>query len=279
MGVRVVTDSACDLPAQLTAVAGIAVVPLTIRFGDEELVDRRDLTPAQFWERASRSPVLPETAAPSPGAFEEAFRQAASGGAHQVLCINLSARLSATGQSAHAAAMALQGEVDVRVVDSCSVSLGQGLMVRWAAAQAAAGVGLDELEAGLADRARRTRVIGALDTLDALRKGGRIGGAQALLGSVLSIKPLIEVIDGKVEPGPKLRTRSRALGYLVDRVKAEKGIEELAVLHGAAPDVEDLVGRLADHFPRERIVIGDLGAVVGSHTGPRTIGVAYQATP
>ncbi|MGH3849439.1 MAG: DegV family protein, partial [Pseudonocardiaceae bacterium] len=122
----------------------------------------------------------------------------------------------------------------------------------------------------------RTRVVAALDTLDNLRKGGRIGGAQALLGSVLSIKPVIEVLDGAVEPGPKQRTRARALRYLAERVAAESAVDELAVIHGAAPDVATLVSLLQPHFPPDRILVGDLGAVVGSHTGPRTIGVAYQ---
>jgi len=126
------------------------------------------------------------------------------------------------------------------------------------------------------DMARRTKVYGSLDTLESLKKGGRIGAAQALLGSILSIKPVIEVVDGKVEPGPKQRTRSRSLQWLADRVAAQPGLENLAVLHGDAPDVDALVALLAPHYPREQIVIGQLGAVVGAHTGPRTIGVAFQ---
>lgn len=278
MTVRVVTDSSCDLPAALADELGILIVPLTVRFGSEELVDRRDLTPAQFWARSSVSPTLPETSAPSPGAFEEAFREAAAGGADGVLCVNLSTRLSATAQSAGTAAQAVAGDIDVRVVDSRSVTLGLGLMVLEAARRAAAGADLDSLVASVEAVRGRTRIIGALDTLENLKKGGRIGGAQALLGSVLSIKPIIEVIDGAVEPGPKQRTRARALRYLVDRVAAEPGIDALAILHGAAPDVDTLVTLIEPHFPRERVVVGDLGAVVGSHTGLRTIGVAYQVS-
>jgi DegV family protein with EDD domain len=122
----------------------------------------------------------------------------------------------------------------------------------------------------------RTRVYGALDTLENLKKGGRVGGAQALIGSMLSIKPIIEVRDGQVEPESKQRTRTRALRYLVDKVRQEGSIENLAVCHGDAPDLDELVEMLVPLFPREKMVIGDIGAVIGAHAGPRVIGVAYQ---
>lgn len=273
--VAIVTDSSCDLPADVVAANSITVVPLTIRFGDVEFVDGKDLSPADFWARCAASDVLPGTAAPSPGAFEEAFRAAVAAGATAVACINLSAKLSATSQAAEAAAK-LAPEIPVAVVDSASVTLGLGMIVVECARRAASGASLEEVVTAAEDLARRTHVHGALDTLDNLKKGGRIGAAQALLGSILSIKPVVEVRDGAVEPGPKLRTRARSLQYLVDQVKAHPGTENLAVLHGDAPDLETLLDLLAPHFPREQIVVGDLGAVVGSHTGPRTIGVAFQ---
>ncbi len=279
MTVRIVTDSSSDLPEELVSELGIEVVPLTIRFGSEELVDRRDLTPAQFWARLASSAELPSTAAPAPGAFEEVFRRAASTGADGVVCVNLSSKLSATGESAQAAARAVAGTIAVRVVDSLSVTLGEGMIAVEAARRAAAGATLDEIVALAEDMARRTKVYGSLDTLEYLKRGGRIGAAQALLGSMLSIKPCIEVVDGKVEPGPKQRTRSRALQWLADQVGAHRGIENLAVLHGDARDVDTLLGLLDRHYPRDRIVVGQLGAVVGAHTGPRTIGVAFQTAP
>ncbi|HWI04900.1 MAG TPA: DegV family protein [Acidimicrobiales bacterium] len=276
MTVKIVTDSSCDLPDGLVTELGIDVVPLKIRFGTEELVDRVDLSPSEFWARCSTSPELPSTAAPAPGAFEEVFRKAAGAGAEGVVCVNLSSKLSATGESAQAAARAVADVVPVTVVDSLSVTLGLGMIVVESARRAAAGAGLDQIVALAEDMARRTKVFGSLDTLEYLKKGGRIGAAQALLGSILSIKPCIEVVDGKVEPGPKQRTRSRALQWLADQVGAVKGVENLAVLHGDAPDVDTLTGLLQAHFPREQIVVGQLGAVVGAHTGPRTIGVAFQ---
>lgn len=274
--VRVVTDSSCDLPAAVVKEHGITVVPLSIRFGDEEFVDGRDLTPSAFWTRSAASAVLPSTAAPSPGAFEQAFRDAAAGGAGGVVCINLSSKLSATIQAAEAAAKAIGGEFPVRAVDSKSVSLGLGTIVIEAAKAGARGASVDEIVALAEDMAARTRVHATLDTLENLKKGGRIGAAKALLGSILSVKPVIEVVDGAVEPGPKVRTRAKAFQYLIDRINAESAVENLAVLHGDAPDLEQFLEALAPHFPRDQIVVGQLGAVVGSHTGPRTIGVAFQ---
>jgi DegV family protein with EDD domain len=279
MTIKIVTDSSCDLPDELVSQLGIDVVPLTIRFGSEELVDRVDLSSSEFWARCSTSAELPSTAAPAPGAFEEVFRKAADGGAEGVVCVNLSSKLSATGESAQAAARAVADVVPVKVVDSLSVTLGLGMIAVESARRAAAGAGLDDIVALAEDMARRTKVYGSLDTLEYLKKGGRIGAAQALLGSILSIKPCIEVIDGKVEPGPKQRTRSKSLQWLADRVGAIQGVQNLAVLHGDAPDVDTLLGLLSPHYPRDEIVVGQLGAVVGAHTGPRTIGVAFQTAP
>jgi DegV family protein with EDD domain len=277
--VRVVTDSSCDLPADLATELDIDIVPLTIRFGSDEFVDRQDLSPKEFWSRSASSSVLPETSAPSAGAFEAAFRRAADAGADGVVCINLSSQLSATIQSAELAAKALDGELPVRVVDSLSVTMGLGLMCVEAARAAADGAELDHLEQITEDQRNRTKVYGALDTLENLKKGGRIGGAQALLGSMLSIKPIIEVRDGEVHPESKQRTRSRALAYLVEKVKDQKErgeIDRLAVMHGDAPDLDQFLDRLGALHPRDEIVVGDIGAVIGTHAGPRTLGVVFE---
>jgi len=275
-GVRIVTDSSCDLPNDLVTELDIDVVPLTIRFGGEELVDRRDLSPKEFWARCHSSPVLPETAAPSPGAFETAFRRATDLGADGIVCINLSSKLSATGQAAQMGARSLEGQVPIRVVDSKSVTMGLGMIVVAAARMAADGKGLDDV-AGLAeDLASRTRVYGALDTLENLKKGGRVGGASAFIGSMLAIKPIIEVRDGEVEAESKQRTRSKALRYIVDKVRSQPNLENLAVMHGDAPDLDEFLDLLDPLVGRDNIVIGDIGAVIGTHAGPRVIGVAFQ---
>jgi len=276
MTIAVVTDSSSDLPADLATAHNVAVVPLSIRFGDEELVDRRDLTPAQFWARCAASPVLPETSAPSPGAFEAAFRAAADAGAEGVVCVTLSSRLSATIEAAQAAAKALEGVVPVRIVDSRSVTMGLGMIVLATARAGADSNDIEHVAALAADLAGRTRVFGTLDTLENLKKGGRIGAAQALLGSILSVKPVIEVRDGAVEPGPRQRTRARALAWLADRVAADAPPGQVAIVSGEAPDVDALRALLAPHVAADRLVLADLGAVIGTHTGPRTMGVAYQ---
>ncbi|HEX3393933.1 MAG TPA: DegV family protein [Acidimicrobiales bacterium] len=276
MTIAVITDSSSDLPADLVAAHGIGVVPLSIRFGDEELVDGRDLTPAEFWARCASSPVLPETSAPSPGAFEVAFRAAAQSGADGVVCVSLSSKLSATIEAARAAAAALDGEVAVRVVDSRSVTMGLGMIVLATARAGASSSDVEEVAAVAAELAARTRVYGTLDTLENLKKGGRIGAAQALLGSILSVKPAIEVRDGAVEPGPRQRTRARALAWLADRVAADAPPGEVAVISGQAPDVDVLRSLVAAHVGDDRLVIANLGAVIGTHAGPRAVGVAYQ---
>jgi DegV family protein with EDD domain len=274
-GVRIVTDSACDLEEDEASALGITIVPLSIRFGDEELVDREQLSVDEFYRRMASSPTLPQTAAPAPGRFEAAFRKAAEEGADAVVCIDLSSELSATMQSAKTAAAALEGELDVRVVDSRSITGGLGTQVVEAAKAAAAGADADEVVALVEDLAARTRIIATLDTLENLKKGGRIGGAQALLGSMLSIKPLIRIVDGRVEEAGKQRTRRRSLEWLRDTLFAEPNVTHLSVLHSEAPDVDDFVEMLAPRFPRDTLRVGKIGAVIGTHGGPRIVGACY----
>lgn len=274
-GVHIVSDTASDLPPGMAAENGIELVPLTVRFGADELVDRRDLTPAEFWSRVATSRVLPETAAPSPGAFEEAYRRAAEAGASGVVCVTISSSLSATYDAARLAGGAVEGTIPVRVVDSRAVSMAEGIVALTAARLAAEGRDLDGVAEGAEAIVPRTRTYAALDTLDNLRKGGRIGAAQALLGSMLSIKPVIEVAGGKVEPESKQRTRGKSLRYLADKVRQASPVENLSVVHGSAPDVDELVSLLAGFHPRDQITVAEIGAVIGTHGGPRVIGVTY----
>lgn len=277
MSIAVVTDSASDLPAAVAEELGIIVVPLTVRFGEEELVDRRDLTPRQFWERCQHSPTLPETAAPSAGAFQAAFEQAAAAGAGGAVCITLSSALSATYQAAREAARA--AALPVRVVDSRSITMGEGLMVMEGARMAAAGKALDDVAGAVDDLVGRTRVYGALATLDNLRKGGRIGAAAAVFGSLLSFKPIITVVDGAVEAESRQRTRARSLRYLVEKLQHHGPVERLGIVHGEAPDVDELVALATRAVPGADIVVSDLGPVIGTHAGPGAIGLTFQVAP
>jgi len=227
--VRIVTDSACDLPQTVADELGIEIVPLTIRIDGKEYTDRSDLSVAEFWAKCAASPTLPETAAPSPGQFEQTYRRLHGDGATSIVTISLSGALSATMQAAELAARSVADLVPVTVVDSRSATLGLGAIVAACADLAATGSTHDEVTALAVDLAGRTRVWGALDTLDNLKKGGRIGGAKAMLASALAIKPIIEVRDGKVEQGGKQRTRSKALAFLVDKVAAVGGLDSLYV--------------------------------------------------
>ena len=274
--IRVVTDSACDLPEALVSDLGIEIVPLTVRFGETELVDRRDVTPAQFWERCASFPGLPETAAPSPGSFEAAFRKLAGEGAEGIVCITLSAAMSATYQAADLAAKAVAGDIPVRVVDSRLVTVAQGQLAVEAARAAAAGKGLDDVAGAAEDLIERTRLYATLDTLDNLKKGGRIGGAQALIGTMLSIKPVIQIVNGEVEEEAKPRTRTRSLKFLVDKVRDAGAVEQLAVINAQAPDLDDFLDMLGELYPRDQILVGDVGPVIGTHSGPRALGVTFQ---
>jgi DegV family protein with EDD domain len=269
--VRVVTDSACDLPEPLVAELGIEIVPLTIRFGAEELVDREELSNQEFWRRLTHASTLPETAAPSAGAFAACFGALAEAGADGIVCVNLSSRLSATMQAAQVAASSVAEGCPVEVIDSLTCSMGLGSLCLAAARRANEGAPLDEVT----DRRDRTRLFGILDTLEFLKKGGRIGNARALLGSMLAVKPVIEVRDGVVEEAGKVRTRSKALRLLAGKVH-EQSVEEVAVLHGAAPDLDEFLDLIDDVAPRDKIVVGDVGPVIGTHAGPGVLGVTFQ---
>ena len=273
--VHIITDSSCDLSDELVADLPITIVPLEIRFGTSTFVDRVELSTAQFWEHCRTSDELPSTAAPAPGAFVEAYRQAGAAGATDVVVITLSGDLSATIEAAQQAVSAIGDEIECHVVDSRSVSAGLGLLVIDAAERAAAGARATDIVTAVHDGAARTQVHAALDTLENLRKGGRIGAAQSLLGSVLSIKPLITVTDGAVLPAGKQRTRSRALTHLVNLVAdAADSIERIAVMHADCNDVDDFVKRIASLVDSEPVV-SLIGPVVGAHAGAGTIGVVF----
>ena len=274
-GVRIVTDSSCDLSLQEAADLGVVVVPLTIRFGDQEFVDLEELTVADFYRRMAESPSLPETAAPAPGRFEQAFRGLADEGADAIVCINLSSELSATIESARNAARAVADTVPVVVVDSRTLTAGLGTIVLEAAKAAAAGSTADEIEALVNGLIERTRVYATLDTLDNLKKGGRIGAAQHLLGSMLSFKPVINVSEGKVEEAGRARTRKKSLLWLRDKLFEEPTVEHLAVCDGEAPDVDEFLDLIAERYPRDQIRTGRIGAVIGTHGGPRLVGICY----
>ncbi len=277
MTIRIVTDSACDLSDEELAEWRIGMVPLSIRFGEEEFVDRTQLSTNEFYRRLGASEVLPETAAPSPGAFVEMFNAMQAEGATGVVCINISEALSATIQAARTAASSDEVSIDVRVVNSKQLTGGLGSIVLAAASAAKAGSNADEIVSLVEDMSNRTHVYATLDTLENLKKGGRIGGAQAAFGAMLSIKPLLDLSTGEVVAAGRQRTRKRSLAWLRDQlVRAGDNIENLAILHSNAVDIDEFVLSVSDIPSVASARTNIIGAVVGTHGGPGIIGITYQ---
>ena len=275
MTIRIVTDSACDLPDAMAKKFNITIVPLTYRFGEEEFVDRESLTTAQFWAKCASSPVLPETSAPAPGKFEAAFRDLAAQGATGICVVSLSSDLSATMQSAEVAAKSFTGEIPIRIVDSRSASMGEGITVLACAEFAATGATLDEVADFGTAFTKRVQCWAALDTLENLKKGGRIGGLKAMVASALSIKPILEIANGSIVEGGKQRTRGKSVAFLVDKVRNAGNVDHLVIMQAESSYSDVLLAGLREFYQGE-IIVGDIGAVIGSHAGPGAIGVAFS---
>ena len=275
MTIRIVTDSASDISLEEAENLGIEIVPLSVRFGEAEYTDLVDLSVSDFYQKMSESDLLPSTAAPSPGAFEAAFKRCAEAGAEGVICINLSLALSATGQAAQLAADALADTLPVKCIDSKSITCGLGTIIRKAAEAAKNGGSMDDIVSLVENLTGRTRIFATLDTLENLKKGGRIGGAKAMLGTMLQFKPCLDLSSGEVVEAGRQRTRKKSLIWLKEVLEGESEISELSIIHGDAPDVEEFATLISDIVPREQIRINQLGAVIGTHGGPRVLGVTY----
>jgi DegV family protein with EDD domain len=273
--IRVVTDSACDVPEEIARRLNIDIVSLSIRFGDEEFTDRVDLSPEAFWAKCKASKTLPETAAPSPGAFQAAYERAIADSCVGVIVLTLSALLSATNQSAVLGAEAVTDKLPVRVVDTKAVSMAQGLLVIDVAEMAATGADLEQLVAHAESLVAKVGVVAMLDTLEHLIKGGRVGGARALLGQVLSIKPLLELKDGVVAEAGRQRTRSKALVAIAEVARSHAPLKRLALVHGASSEVANLESLVKDVSTQNPIIVTDMGPVVGTHGGPGIIGLCW----
>jgi len=206
----------------------------------------------------------------------EAFSRARDEGAEGVICVTLSAGLSGTYQAAVTGAAELAGSMAIEVVDSRAVTLAEGFLVLDAAEAAAQGHSLSEVADLVRARAELVHILGGLDSLDTLRRGGRIGPAQAFFGSLLAIKPIVELREGVVEGESRQRTRSRSLRYLADKVLAAGPVRRLGVSHATASDVDQFLELTASVTPEFPLIVTHLGAVIGAHTGPGTIGVSYE---
>jgi DegV family protein with EDD domain len=272
--VRIVTDTAADLDELAIAEHGVGIVRLDLRLGDYGPDVTSTWSPEEFWQMSTKVEDLAETSSPSPGAFRAAFSTLADAGAEGIVCVTLSSKLSGTYQIAVIGAESVADRIQVQVVDSLSATIGQGLVVLAAATTAEAGGDLEAVVAAATATRDRIRLYGALDSLDNLRKGGRLGPAQALLGGLLDIKPILEMDDGALVLESRLRTRSRSLEHLVAKARQAGEVQQLAVVHAAADDIDSFVGLLAESFPPDIISVGWLGPVIGAHVGKGTIAVA-----
>ncbi len=272
--IAVVTDSTADLPPAIRERHRITVVPLTVAFGDESFRDQVDLSTDAFVARLLASETVPTTSQPSAGAFEATFRELA-GDHDAIVAVLISSRLSGTVESATIARDAVAGFIPVEVVDSENATMGLGFQAITAAELAAGGT---LTATAIAERLRGTvrayETLFYVDTLEYLRRGGRINRVSALVGSMLDLKPMLRIDEGQVVPVERTRTRSRARAALVTFVRGLPHVERLAVVHISSPaEAESLAAEFDLTVARDNILIAQLGPVIGTHVGPGTLGV------
>jgi DegV family protein with EDD domain len=280
--VAIVTDSAADLVPAVAAAAGIVVVPLAVSFGSESFRAGVDLSTEAFWERTlAPSAPFPTTAAASPGDFRDAYEACFAGGADAVVCITISGRLSGTLKSATIARDML-AERDIRVIDSHSASMGHGLLALLAARLAGEGRTVDEIAAAIEGRLPDIDLYVMLDTLEYMRRGGRLSPAQAAIGSLLAVKPIITVRDGLVEPLERVRTRSKARERVLELLTG-RPVERAVVLYTPGADHAsfraDLIARMAGGIDPAEVTVAPVGPSVGPHLGPGCLGAVVLLRP
>ncbi|EHR60397.1 DegV family protein [Saccharomonospora cyanea] len=278
MPVAVVTDSTAHLPEGFAERNGISVVPLHVLVDGVSSLDGAEFGPAALAGALEQRKIV-TTSRPTPAAFAAAFRAALDGGADAIVSIHLSKKLSGTWEAAVLAAQEVGPDL-VRVVDSRTIAMGLGFAALEAAETARRGACVEEVEAAAVAAAEASETFFAVETLEYLRRGGRIGHAAALLGTALAVKPVLHMAEGEIRPLEKVRTMQRALNRLVDLVAEAAGDDEvsIAVHHLAAPDrAAQLATRIDERVPGSAgCVVSELGAVVGAHTGPGVVGVVVR---
>lgn len=276
--VALVTDSTSFLPQELIDKYDLHVIPLNIHWGDENLRDVEDISPAEFYARLQRSDEIPTTSQPSAGRFLTFFQDVAET-ADSIVAVLLSAKLSGTVASAHAAVEMMDADYPIEIVDSDSAALGVGLIALAAARAVEKGMDHKEVAEVARTLSPHVRLIFVVDTLEYLHKGGRIGGARRLLGSVLSIKPLLQLKDGEIEALASVRTKRKAVNHMLDIVQEDTvGAKELhmGILHAAAEqEGEELYERVKHLFSPAELLSSELSPVIGTHVGPGALGMGY----
>ncbi|TMC73217.1 MAG: DegV family protein [Chloroflexi bacterium] len=266
----VVTDSTADLPDEWRDRYGIEVVPLKVLFGAETFRDRVDMTDVEFFRRLASATKLPTTSAPSPGEFAEVYQRLAKD-YESCISIHIGAQLSATAEAARVGAQSVDG-LTVNVIDSETVTMPMAFLCRTAAECES----LEEATAAVTERVPKCRVLALLDTLRYIEMGGRVSRAQAMIGTMLDLKPLLLVADREIKPVDRVRTRARAIPRMVEHFRGDLPVEHVAVVHAQAPDeAAQIAAGLRKELPDYEITIGEIGCVLGTHTGPKALGLVY----
>ena len=285
MRTAIVSDSTADLAPEVADAAGIRVVPLFVRFGTEEFQAGVNFSTEQFWTRLlAPGAVIPATASPSPGTFQQTFQACFDDGADAIVCALIGSKLSSTIQAATLAAQALPNR-EIHIIDTGSTSMATGIPALLAAEMAAAGVPAAGIAEGIRARIAHVDLFVAVDTLDYLRKGGRLSAASAAIGTMLSIKPIITVRDGEVVMAERQRTRTRARERVIELIVA-RPLERLAIMHTPTSPREEVeafrdavVARVPGGIDPAHVSIGLLGASTGPHLGPNLMGACFLVQP
>lgn len=266
----VVTDSTADLPQDWRERFDIEVVPLKVLFGEETFRDGVDMNNEEFFARLAASNKLPTTSAPSPGEFAELYARLAKD--HDgCISIHIGRQLSATAEAARVGAESVEG-FRVNVIDSETVTMPMAFLCRVAAESAT----LEEATAAVEERIPKCRVLALLDTLRYIEMGGRVSRAQAMIGTMLDLKPLLLVADREIKPVDRVRTRSRAIPRMVEFFEKDLPVEHVGVVHAQAPEeAEQIAAGIRSRRPDLEVTVGQIGCVLGTHTGPKALGVVY----
>jgi DegV family protein with EDD domain len=278
MTVKIVADSACDVPEHLAAELGITIVPVYINIGEESYREGVEISREEFYQKLPHYPIYPTTAAPAVGTFTAVYEELAAQGASDILSIHIASALSATYNAARLGAESAEG-INVTIFDSEQITIGSGLLVLTAAEAAKAGKSVPEIVALLKERAPRTRVFGMIDTLDSLRRSGRVNWAQFGLGTLLQIKPVMMIHRGEVSVVARIRTRKKALAHTIELMQQLGPLERLAIIHVNAPDAaEELRQMTQDLFDTQHppITVG-ITPAIGTHLGLGAVGFACIA--
>jgi len=274
--VAIVTDSTADLPPELVEELGVTIVPLQVIFGNEAYREGVDITTEEFYERLVKSRQLPTTSAPSVGDFQEVYERLLEE-VDSIVSIHIGAKLSGTVQAAHTARQSLAKPERIEIVDSQAVSVAIGFAIMEAVEVARAGAKLAEVKAAAESAVQRTHVRFMLDTLEYVRRGGRIGRARAYLGTLLRVKPILSFREGEVYPEERVRTRARGLERIIQWAVRHQKVKRAVVAHATTLDeAESIRERLAMAFPSVKVYLIRFGPVLGTHGGPGTIGVGIM---